>query len=323
MADPRDGDRTVIRPMPGGGQRPAAPADNQSNTPPAGGAQPHAPTPQSQPAQPAQPAPQPREPSTPIGGQQAPLAAPLPQLSAEPLSAMVHSTGRNPIVDASIATLVLIQGMRTTIEHPDIAALHNQLIQQITEFETAVIAAGEQPDVANAARYCLCTALDEAVMSTPWGVNSNWNTQSLLVTFHKETWGGEKVFQILENAAQDTAQNLNLVEFIYVILCLGFEGKYRVMERGHARLEELRMSLFERLRPYRGEFERELSPQWRGVAGKRGVGVRAIPLWVVAAMAGAVMATSYSAMRFVLEENTQPVSQTLQAIENPKPPGGS
>lgn len=159
-------------------------------------------------------------------------------------------------------------------------------------------------------------------MSTPWGANSNWNAQSLLATFHKETWGGEKVFQILENAAQDTVRNLNLVEFIYVILCLGFEGKYRVMERGHARLEELRMSVFERLRPYRGEFERELSPNWRSGVGKRDIGRRAIPLWVVIALAGAVIATSYSAMRYVLEENAQPVNQTLQAIENPKQSGG-
>jgi type VI secretion system protein ImpK len=308
-----DGDRTVIRPMPGGGQRPAAPASNDPQLTPA--------APQVPPS-----APQPAEPSSRIGGPlhtPAAESAPRPPLAPEPLSAMVRSTGQNPIIDASIATLVLIQGMRSTMEHPDIPGLHSQLTQQITEFENVARAAGEAPEIVTAARYCLCTALDEAVMSTPWGANSNWNAQSLLATFHKETWGGEKVFQILENAAQDTAHNLNLVEFIYVILCLGFEGKYRVMERGHARLEELRMSVFERLRPHRGEFERELSPNWRSEVGKRVGGRRAIPLWVVAALAGAVIATSYSAMRYVLEDNAEPVNRTLQAIENPKQPGGS
>ncbi len=78
------------------------------------------------------------------------------------------------------------------------------------------------------------------------------------------------------------------------------------------------MSVFERLRPLRGEFERELSPNWRSEVGKRDSGRRAIPLWVIVALAGAVIATSYSAMRYVLEENAGPVGQTLQAIENPK-----
>lgn len=42
------------------------------------------------------------------------------------------------------------------------------------------------------ARYCLCTALDEAAALTPWGNNSVWSGSGLLVTFHNETWGGEK-----------------------------------------------------------------------------------------------------------------------------------
>lgn len=246
-------------------------------------------------------------------------AAPL---GDQPLSSLLRPTGHNPIVDASIASLILIQRLRNTVEHHDITGLHRQLVQQVTDFEAATRAAEQPPEIINAARYCLCTALDEAVLSTPWGVNSNWNAQSLLVTFHKETFGGEKVYQILENAAQDPQRNLNLLEFMYVIICLGFEGKYRVMERGEVRLEELRMSLFERLRPFRGEFERELSPNWRGVGAVRRGGARSVPLWVVGAMVGAVIVTSYSAMRFVLDESADPVHETLRKIENPRPPGG-
>lgn len=241
--------------------------------------------------------------------------SPVGLLGDQPLSDIVQVAGQNPLLDASVASLILIQKLRSSMEHSDVAGLHRQVVKQVSEFEAKAHAADLSGEVVNAARYCLCTALDEAVLSTPWGSSSIWREQSLLVTFHKETWGGEKVFQILENVAQDPQRNLYLLEFLYVIICLGFEGKYRVMERGEARLEELRMTLFERLRPYRGEFERELSPSWRGIGGGRRAAARSVPLWVVGALVGAVIVTSYTAMRLVLEDSADPVYEKLQIIE--------
>ncbi len=55
------------------------------------------------------------------------------------------------------------------------------------------------------ARYALCTALDEAVLSTPWGSGGDWGKQSLLITVHNEAWGGEKVFQLLDIACKARA----------------------------------------------------------------------------------------------------------------------
>ena len=58
-----------------------------------------------------------------------------------------------------------------------------------------------------AARYVVCTMLDEAASrDTPWGAGV-WARQSLLVMFHNETWGGEKVFQLLARLAQKPAQH--------------------------------------------------------------------------------------------------------------------
>ena len=305
MADDQNGDRTVIRPMPGGGQRASSPkpAVHPAQIPAAVNAPP---APISPPPSPVVASPSPSlqthaRPTVPLGDQ--------------PLSDIVPLAGQNPLLDASVASLILIQKLRSSMEHGDVEGLHRQVVKQVSEFEARANAAEISGEVVNAARYCLCTALDEAVLSTPWGSNSVWREQSLLVTFHKETWGGEKVFQILENVAQDPQRNLYLLEFLYVIICLGFEGKYRVMERGEARLEELRMTLFERLRPFRGEFERELSPNWRGIGGGRRAAARSVPLWVVGALAGAVIVTSYTAMRFVLEDSADPVYEKLQIIE--------
>ena len=52
---------------------------------------------------------------------------------------------------------------------------------------------------------------------------------------------------------------------MYLCASLGFEGRYRVLPRGSAALTELRDGLYRGIRQRRGEFERELSPQWRGI----------------------------------------------------------
>ena len=50
--------------------------------------------------------------------------------------------------------------------------------------------------------------------------------------FHNETWGGEKVFQLLAKLAQDVPTHRHLLELIYIVLALGFEGRYRVVDNG-------------------------------------------------------------------------------------------
>ena len=81
-----------------------------------------------------------------------------------------------------------------------------------------------------AARYVLCTMLDEAAADTPWGGSGVWGRHSLLAMFHNETEGGEKVFQLMASWPRSPAANRDLLELIYAALALGFEGRYRVID---------------------------------------------------------------------------------------------
>ena len=90
-----------------------------------------------------------------------------------------------------------------------------------------------------AARYVLCAALDEAVLSTPWGAQSEWAQHPLLVTLHREAWGGEKFFDMLERISTDFARHIDLIELQYLVLAFGFTGKYHVMERGQDKLASI------------------------------------------------------------------------------------
>src|SRR5690606_30881500 len=105
-------------------------------------------------------------------------------------------------------------------------ALRARLVEAVRAFERKAAQAGVEPRKLVAARYVLCTFLDEAATSTPWGGSGAWARQSLLVSFHNETWGGEKVFQLLARLAEDPAGNRDLLELMHVVLALGFEGRF-------------------------------------------------------------------------------------------------
>jgi type VI secretion system protein ImpK len=275
-----DSDRTVIKPMPGG----RGPGAIPSSTPP-----PIAPAPVT------------------------PGSAAAPPAAAQAAFA-IRGSGLNPLVNAATSLLALVGQLRGTPTHPDVAGLRNHVAQEVKSFEDKARTQGVAPEMILAARYTLCTLLDETVLCTPWGSESAWSKQSLLSTFHNETWGGEKFFLILERMSQEPASNLHILELMFISMSLGFEGKYRVLEQGGAKLAEIQDNLFRTIRMQRGDFERELSPHWHGVEDKRNALVRYVPLWVVGALAGAMLLTIYAGFGYILKSSADPVQRQLETI---------
>jgi type VI secretion system protein ImpK len=163
-------------------------------------------------------------------------------------------------------------------------------------------------------RYVLCTALDEAVMSTPWGSASEWGKQSLLITLHNEAWGGEKVFQLLDHCLQNPRQRLHILELLYLCISLGFEGRYRVMNDGRSQLDALRERVAATIRATHGEIERELSPHWRGLVVARDRLRQFLPPWVVIAIGAALLLALLFGMRLKLAAEAEPVFKNLHAL---------
>ncbi len=56
----------------------------------------------------------------------------------------------------------------------DVAGLRRHALEEIRRFEEQARAAGVRNEIVLAARYALCAGLDEAVLSTPWGAQSEW-----------------------------------------------------------------------------------------------------------------------------------------------------
>lgn len=207
--------------------------------------------------------------------------------------------GLNGLVASANALLLTIPRIRKTAMHPDPAGLRDELLRQIAVFEKNAGARGYDSNQVLVARYAMCTLIDEAVSGTPWGGTAEWARASLLVTLHRETFGGEKFFQILNKLAAEPARNLDLLEFMYVCLAFGFEGRFRLIENGRQQLEQLREKLAQIIQGARGAFDADLALHWRGedVPTRRGVSL--LPLWVsglvvLAALLGVFVWFSFS-----------------------------
>ena len=204
-----------------------------------------------------------------------------PQLSLRGLDDRLPLVGLNPLLRAAAPLLAAVQRLRGQVQHPDPDGLRRALADGVRDFEQRALQTGLDTRSLRAARYALCASIDDLVLSTPWGSYSGWTTQSLTSQFHNEVSGGERFFDILDQMEREIGRHGDVVELMYVCLCLGFEGRYRVLPRGTAELAEMRDNVFRRIRQRRPDYERELSPHWRGV-GAVYAGLRdRVPLWVI------------------------------------------
>jgi type VI secretion system protein ImpK len=238
----------------------------------------------------------------------------MPPSSGEPIT--ISGGGENPLLQAAAPLFALTNQLRGSVSHADPAGLQTHVGQEIMNFEAKTRQLGETPERILAARYAICTLLDETVLSTPWGAESQWAGQTLLVRFHNEARGGEKFFQILERLFQDPGSNLNLLEFMYVCLSLGFQGKYRLQPRGQAELEQVQHSLYETIRNFRGQPEQDLSVRWRGVEDDRPKLAQYVPLWVLGAAGAGLSLLVYVGFLFGLSAQSDPVAAQIHQLGN-------
>jgi type VI secretion system protein ImpK len=227
--------------------------------------------------------------------------------------------GLNPLVAAANPVLNVIPQLRASAEHPNPTALRERLAQGVRQFEASARAAGARSEKIIAARYALCTLVDETAASTPWGVSGAWAKQGLLALFHGETGGGEKFFQLLARLAENPQANLDVLELMYVCLQFGFEGRYRVTEGGTRQLEAIRHRLLSIIRKQRGEYERDLSPNWRGVVATNQPRLGSLPLWVVGAVTALALVAIFLGFRLSLSRASDGLARGIAALGVPDP----
>lgn len=222
--------------------------------------------------------------------------------------------GINNLADAAGTLLSLVGKLRGTTSHPDVDTLRLQVEQEVQTFERMARIGGADDKVVSTARYVLCALIDETVLATLWGNESMWIEHTLLAKFHREAWGGETFFNILDFLLEKPKKHLDLLELMYLCLAMGFEGKYRVKAQETGKLQSIQENLYHTIREYRDDYERELSPHWQGVQDQRHPLVRYVPLWVLGSVLGLLLMMIFIGFRISLIDATDPIFQQLSVI---------
>jgi type VI secretion system protein ImpK len=239
-------------------------------------------------------------------------AQPSPSLGSVSLNDFVVG-GRNAILLAATPLIALASRLQSTASQPDVAGLRRQAEAEIRAFDERLRVSGVVPDDAKIARYLLCTFFDSAVLNTPWGAQSDWSSKPLLVTFHREVLGGEKFFQILEQISGQPSRYIDLIELQYICIALGFEGMYRIQDRGQLKLAELQHNTFRLIRETRGLREEELAVHWHGVEDRRNPLLRYVPWWIVAATGLALLVIAFVIYSVRLNNSAAQLKDVLSA----------
>lgn len=155
----------------------------------------------------------------------------------------------NPMVDAVTPLLGMVARVRQLDQYASVPALYQTVVTEIQAIEQELHSHGYENGVILSFRYILCTFIDEAVMGKEWGSQSIWSENSLLARFHNETWGGEKVFALLDKLQEEPQRYRDILEFIWLCLVLGFQGRYRVIPQGQGEFLTVIRKLHRLLRP--------------------------------------------------------------------------
>jgi len=155
----------------------------------------------------------------------------------------------NPLLNASSELLALLVSLSRQGTPRDIDDFRQQLLDSIADFKRRGLFLDYHPNVIEKSCFVLCTAFDETILYTVWGKQSGWENNSLLSKVFNQRDGGEVFFHLLEQARRQPSKLVDFLELQYVLIMLGFLGKYRHSDR--RKINELKSELYSVIRHYR------------------------------------------------------------------------
>lgn len=223
----------------------------------------------------------------------------------------------NPLIEAAKPVFILVNAMRQTTSQLSTDSLINKFSILINNFEENAEKNGAKYDAIQAAKYCLCTFVDELAVRAGWA-DETWSKNSLLVSFYDETWGGERFFEIIQNLKQDPDKNIDLLELMYLCLQFGYKGKYQVLNSGELEIDKIKRDLLSLIHSKRPDQTVNLFKHdpivTNTIQRKQQL---TIPLWVVGVLGAVVLGIGYFAMQWSLGDDFNTASTKVNSLKLP------
>jgi type VI secretion system protein ImpK len=213
--------------------------------------------------------------------------------------------------------LTLLTQVKQCASMPNMQKLHQQLVEEVNRYIERLEQDNCSPFLIDCAAYCLCAAVDEAVLGTEWGTQSLWVQQSLLSMFRSETLGGERFYLIANRLIEEPRKHLGVIELIYVLLSLGFEGQYYGAQA--IKRDAIKQQLYMVISKERGKIIKQLSPQWQDTQTIDLRKKKRQMMWRMAIGGLACVVMLYVWYSFALYKINHPIIKRLDAIGHESP----
>jgi type VI secretion system protein ImpK len=223
----------------------------------------------------------------------------------EPYAARLHAveTAHNPLLEAARPLLRALADMPEDLALQGIDQLHLLLKHEVRIFQRLCEEANVRRDHMIGARYCLCTALDDAATQTQWGKRETgvrWIATGLATEFHEDRQGGDKIYLLIGRLMTDPREHIDLLELIYRVLSLGFIGRYRHEVDGARKHDAVRKRIYNEIQMHRGAVAIALSPHVQSDAQGKRISIHDFPVWCSFAIACIVLAALFCWFKYQL-----------------------
>ncbi|WP_438939139.1 type VI secretion system protein TssL, long form [Burkholderia lata] len=238
------------------------------------------------------------------------------------LSLILSAT--NPLLEASRVLLRALADMPDSLSSIAVERLQELLEHEVTEFEKLCVQANIRRDHMIGASYCLCTALDEAAMQTAWAQDQSlvaiWVQSSLASTYHRDVDGGDKVYLLIGRLLEDPDEHRDLLQVIYRILSLGFQGRYRGMTDGKRKHDAIRQRLYNVITSQRDPVPLTLSPRWQSTATGKRLSFTDFPVWITVTVLSVILLGLFGWFKYELFSRSADVQKQIADIARMTPP---
>jgi len=255
----------------------------------------------------------------------APPPQPIPPGATDKERLKAINVASNKILEAARELLRAQADMPKGMDLDFADRLRECVVDELKAFQRLCAKAGVRRDHMIGARYCLCTALDEAIMEALWDtgdqkVVNSWSTRSLATTFHEDNKGGDKVYLLVGRLLQEPEEHHDLLEVIYRILSLGFEGRYRHEPNGHRKHEAVRQRIYNEIMARRAPVPQELSPHVRSDVPPKRQSFYDFPVWITVAVLSLVLLGMWGYFKYQLVTRADDLQKQIGEIARMTPP---
>jgi type VI secretion system protein ImpK len=231
-------------------------------------------------------------------------------------------SARNPLLAAAGPLLRAQADMPNELDQQGSALLRQILEQEMRAFQRLCEQANIRKEHMVGARYCLCTALDEAAMQTQWGkdASAEWIKNGMATTFRQDRDGGKRVFLLIARLLEDPKEHHDLLQVIYRILSLGFEGRYRHALDGERTVRAIRERLYNEIIAQREPVPTSLSVTHRADASGTRLSFFEFPVWITVTALSLTLLAMFAWFKYQLVSRSTEVQKQIAEIGRLTPP---